>query len=51
MEFTALFLAAAIVMCVAWRGSRTLAMSLFAVLLANIAAIFLIRLVGKNLDK
>jgi hypothetical protein len=30
MEFTLLFLAIAIVMVVAWRGSRTLAMSLFA---------------------
>jgi hypothetical protein len=30
MEFTVLFLAIAIVMLVAWRGSRTLAMGLFA---------------------
>lgn len=40
MEFTALFLAAAIVMLVAWRGSRTLAMSLFAVLLVVCAATY-----------
>jgi Family of unknown function (DUF5993) len=30
MEFTALFLAITIVMLVAWRGSRTLALALFA---------------------
>lgn len=40
MEFTALFLAAAIVMLVSWRGSRTLAMSLFAVLLVACAATY-----------
>ncbi len=34
MEFTALFLAAAVVMLVAWRGRRSLALTLFAVLLA-----------------
>jgi hypothetical protein len=38
MEFTALFLAATIVMLVAWWGSRALALALFAAaLLASIA--------------
>jgi hypothetical protein len=38
MEFTALFLAASIVMLVAWRGSRSLALTHFAVtLIASIA--------------
>jgi hypothetical protein len=38
MEFTALFLAATIVMVVAWRGPRSLALALFAaVLLASVA--------------
>jgi uncharacterized protein DUF5993 len=38
MEFTALFLAVTIVLLVAWRGSRSLAMTLFAVtLVASIA--------------
>jgi hypothetical protein len=38
MEFTALFLAATIVMLVAWRGPRSLALILFAaVLLASVA--------------
>jgi Family of unknown function (DUF5993) len=37
MEFTALFLAAAIAMLVAWRGPRSLALILFAIVL--IAAI------------
>ena len=38
MEFTALFLAVTIVMLVAWRGPRSLALTLFAVvLLATIA--------------
>jgi hypothetical protein len=38
MEFTALFLAVTIVMLIAWRGSRTLALTLFAaVLLASVA--------------
>jgi phosphatidylglycerophosphate synthase len=38
MEFTALFLAVAVVMLVAWRGPRRLALTLFAVvLLASIA--------------
>jgi hypothetical protein len=38
MEFTALFLAVAIVMLVAWRGPRSLPLTLFAaVLLASVA--------------
>jgi hypothetical protein len=38
MEFTALFLAVAVVILVAWRGSRSLALTLFAaVLLASVA--------------
>jgi hypothetical protein len=38
MEFTALFLAVTIVMLVAWRGPRSLALTLFAVvLLASVA--------------
>jgi Family of unknown function (DUF5993) len=38
MEFTALFLAITIVMLVAWRGPRSLALTLFgAVLLASVA--------------
>ena len=38
MEFTALFLAIVIVMVVAWRGARALAMALFAcVLIASVA--------------
>jgi Family of unknown function (DUF5993) len=38
MEFTALFLAVAVVMLIAWRGPRRLALTLFAVvLLASIA--------------
>jgi hypothetical protein len=38
MEFTALFLAVTIVMLVAWRGPRPLALALFAVvLLASVA--------------
>lgn len=41
MEFTALFLAAMIVMLVAWRGSRPLALGLFAVLLAASLATYL----------
>jgi Family of unknown function (DUF5993) len=40
MEFTALFLAVAVVMLVAWRGPRSLALTLFAaVLIASIAAL------------
>jgi uncharacterized protein DUF5993 len=38
MEFTALFLTVAVVMLIAWRGPRRLALTLFAVvLLASIA--------------
>jgi hypothetical protein len=38
MEFTALFLAVTVVMLVAWRGRRSLALTLFAVvLLASVA--------------
>jgi hypothetical protein len=38
MEFTALFLAVTIVMLVAWRGPRSLALGLFAaVLMASVA--------------
>jgi hypothetical protein len=38
MEFTALFLAVAIVMIIAWRGPRPLALTLFAaVLIASVA--------------
>jgi hypothetical protein len=38
MEFAALFLAVAIVMIVAWRGPRPLALTLFAaVLIASVA--------------
>lgn len=41
MEFTALFVAAAIVMLVAWRGARPLALGLFAALLLASLATFL----------
>jgi Family of unknown function (DUF5993) len=41
MEFTALFLAIAITMLAAWYGSRTLALSLFAVVLIACVATFL----------
>ena len=41
MEFTALFLAVTIVMLIAWRGSRSLAVSLFAVLLIACVATYL----------
>jgi hypothetical protein len=41
MEFTALFLAILIVMLVAWRGTRRLAMILFGVVLAASVATFL----------
>ena len=34
MEFTALFLAATVVILVAWRGSRPLALGLYAAVLA-----------------
>jgi hypothetical protein len=41
MEFTALFLAATIVMLVAWRGPRGLALTLFgALLIASVATYF-----------
>jgi hypothetical protein len=33
MEFTALFLAITVIMIVAWRGSRPLALTLFAIVL------------------
>ena len=41
MEFTALFLAVTIVMLVAWRGSRSLALTLFAALLIGCIVTFL----------
>ena len=41
MEFTALFIAAAIVMLVGWRGSRSLALILFAALLIASVATYL----------
>jgi hypothetical protein len=41
MEFTALFLAIVIVMVVAWRGSRSLALTLFALVLIASVATFL----------
>ena len=41
MEFTTLFLAVAIVMLIAWRGSRRLAMGLFAVVLVACIATYL----------
>jgi hypothetical protein len=41
MEFTALFLAVAIVMLVAWRGSRTLTLALFAAVLIAGCATYL----------
>jgi len=41
MEFTALFLAVAIVMLVAWRGSRRLALALFAATLIVSIATYL----------
>jgi Family of unknown function (DUF5993) len=41
MEFTALFLAVAIVMLVAWWGARPLALALFAVTLIACVAIYL----------
>lgn len=41
MEFTALFLAIAIVMLMAWRGSRPLALGLFAVVLIACVATYL----------
>jgi hypothetical protein len=41
MEFTALFLVVTVVMLVAWRGSRTLALALFAATLAASVATYL----------
>jgi hypothetical protein len=41
MEFTALFLTVTIVMLVAWFGRRSLALALFAVLLAASVATYL----------
>jgi hypothetical protein len=41
MEFTALFLGATIVMLVAWRGPRPLALALFAVVLIASVATYL----------
>jgi hypothetical protein len=41
MEFTALFLAIAIVMLAAWRGSRPLALGLFALVIAASLATYL----------
>jgi hypothetical protein len=41
MEFTALFLAVTIVMLVAWRGPRSLALTLFAVVLIASVATYL----------
>jgi hypothetical protein len=41
MEFTALFLAVAMVMLVAWRGPRSLALPLFAAVLLGSIAIYL----------
>jgi len=41
MEFTALFLATVVVMLVAWRGSRPLALGLFAALLVASLATYL----------
>jgi hypothetical protein len=41
MEFTALFLAVTVVMVVAWRGPRKLALTLFAVTLIACVATYL----------
>jgi hypothetical protein len=41
MEFTALFLAVAIVMIVAWRGPRSLALTLFAAVFMACLATYL----------
>ena len=41
MEFTALFLAVAIVMLIAWRGSRTFAFGLFAAVIIACVATYL----------
>jgi hypothetical protein len=41
MEFTALFLAITVVMIVAWRGPRPLALTLFAIVLLACIATYL----------
>ena len=41
MEFTLLFLAASLVMLAAWRGSRALALGLYAVVMVACAATYL----------
>jgi hypothetical protein len=41
MEFTALFLAVAMVMLIAWRGSRPLALGLFAAVMIACVATYL----------
>jgi hypothetical protein len=41
MEFTALFLAVAVVMLIAWRGSRAFALGLFAAVMIACIAIYL----------
>ena len=41
MKFTLLFLAASIVMLVAWRGSRALALGLYAAVMVVCAATYL----------
>jgi hypothetical protein len=41
MEFTALFLAVTIVMLVAWRGARSLALTLFSVVFLAAVATYL----------
>jgi Family of unknown function (DUF5993) len=41
MEFTALFLATAAVMLVAWRGARPLALGLFAAVMISCVATYL----------
>jgi hypothetical protein len=41
MEFTFLFLASAIVMLAAWRGSRALALGLYAAVMVACAATYL----------
>lgn len=41
MEFTALFLAVAVTMLVAWRGPRSLALTLFAAVLVACVATYL----------
>ena len=41
MEFTALFIATAITMVAAWRGSRPLALTLFGLILAASVATYL----------